>query len=446
MFSSRIPFGGGKIEAQTRAVVCKPNDLRVKASAIVSDAKYQLPVPLRNIGTIDNQKDNAVCNLLFRNKIINGDGAYILASGDKPVVYSDLSENEPAEWLWTIPGYPEGTMTTRDASVLYTTPGLYDLPTLQVKTSNGTSTYSPGVKIKVGGESEISTIDCREWMSTYLLGAMPFENGAGYLGGTNTKDIVGYGNLFMMGTDEAYLNGVNVYLHHKPVKFKEGATLKLQVWMTALSENSIMLTYMPVEGALLKMEDIEDESDENVWIPVEGGAVARFRFEQPLSLYGKTVFFVSVEGFSNDPSTEDFCMLTDFIGKPLDEMQITNMLSHNSFARLNGENDYLRPINSYGGGVGSFAICPVISLPDVGAGTGVTTADNTGRLSAAFTSDGRLEVTAGGEGTIRVTDMAGKLITAIKVNEGKTVIDMPEAPKGIYIVSDSRGNSTKIIR
>lgn len=330
--------------------------------------------------------------------------------------------------------------------MLYTTPGVYDLPTLQVTTANGTSSYKPDYKIKVGGEAEISTIDCREWLTTYTLSALPFDGNKGYLGGTNSYDIVGYGNLFMMGTDEAQLNGVNVYLLHKPTKFKEGAKLKLQVWMTSLTDNSITLTGTPVEGQYLSMEDIKDESDEGVWIPIDGGAVAQFKFDTPLDLYGKTLFFVSVEGFSNDPSTEDFCILTDIVGKQLDIEQSANMLSHNSFARLNGENDYLRPISFYGGGYGSFAICPVVSLPEVGAGINNVTTTGAGTLHATFTEGGAIEVETTADATIRVADTAGKLIAAKGVKAGKTVISMPNASKGIYIVSDSKGNSVKIAR
>lgn len=450
MRSSRIYFGGGKITAQqTRTIVCNPKGVKAKASAIVSDAKYALPTPLRSIGAIGDG-ESAVCNLLFRNPVINGDrDAYLLAPGDKPVVYKDESAGNPAEWLWTVPGYPDN-ITTQDASVTYATPGVYDLPTLQVTTAAGKSSYSPGYKIKVGGTSEISTIDCREWGTTYALSAQAYDNNngntKGFLGGTNALGIVGFGNLFMMGTDDAYLHGVNVYLMKKPTKFKEGATLRCQVWMVYLGDNELTLTGTPVEGQLLSMADIKDESDESVWIPIVGGAVAQFNFDQPLDLYGKTLFFVSIDGFSNDPTTEDFCILTDIVGKTLELEQYSNMLSHNSFARLEGESDYMRPISSYGGGYGSFAICPVISLPEVGAGIRNVAAGNTGKLKAAFTGEGSIEIETDIDAGIRVADTSGKLIAAKNVKAGKTVVDMPHVSKGIYIVSDSKGNSVKIVR
>lgn len=435
------------IKAQeTKFIACKPNNLQAEAPATSSDAKYSLPAPLRNYGAIDFKTNPAVCNLLFYNPKINGvRGTYLLASGQSPVVYKDESTGNPTEWHWTVPGYPK-EITTQDASVLYATPGVYDMPTLEVKTANGTSSYNSGYKIKVGGNAEISTIDCREWASTYLLGSMPYEPGEGYMGGTNRKDIAGYGNLFMIGTDEARMTGVNVYLPFKPTKFKEGASLRLQVWIPTFYENDVVLTGTPVDGMILPMKDILDESNSDVWVPVENGAVAQFKFSDPIDMFGKPIFFISIEGFSNDPETEDFCLLTDFIGKVLGEDQLYKRLAHNSFARMKNESDYLRPIFSYGGGFGSFAICPVLSLPDVGTGIETTTTDKTGNLKARFNEDGSLEVTSAAPCTLKVTDIAGKTVYSGNINEGNTRINMPSLSKGIYIVSGSKGNSVKVMR
>lgn len=85
------------------AVVCQPKaELKTLQVGNSHNASYALPVPLRNIATI-KKTDNAVCNLLFRHKAING-GAYLLASKEKEVEFKDKSGNNPTNWNWTVPG------------------------------------------------------------------------------------------------------------------------------------------------------------------------------------------------------------------------------------------------------------------------------------------------------------------------------------------------------
>lgn len=437
-------FGGGDFEnLKARWVSCSPVEEQPLASSASQDASYQLPVPLAYLGTVA-KSDNAVCNLLFRHKAVN-EGAYMLASADKAVTYKDLSSGFPAAWKWNLPGTDTPVVSTQDANVTYSTPGVFDFPTLQVTTSNGTSSYNPGLKMKVGGKAEITTIDCRSWGETYMLSALQYGD-KGFLGGTNSLDLVGFGNLFMLGTDDVYLDGVNVYLLHKPTKFKENATLKLQVWMTDISTDGVSLAYTPVEGAFLKMKDIKADGEDGAWTPIEGGAVAQFKFDEPLSMYGKTTFFVSVEGFGDDPASEDFAMLLDMMGKPMDEVTASNLLSHNSFARLKGENDYLRPINSYGGGTGTFAICPLISFPgSLSAIRGVTTSDKVG-LKVHFCDDSSIEVLSSVDGRVVVYDVLGQKISMGTIESGRGVISVPSADHGLFIVKGPNDKTAKIIR
>ena len=277
-----------------------------------------------------------------------------------------------------------------------------------------------------------------------MLGALPFNDDGGFLGGTNNKDLVGYGNLFMLGTEDAYMTGVNVYLPSKPTKFKEGASLKVQVWMTNITETNIEMTYMPIEGAILPMANIRTKAD-GAWVPVSGGAVAEFKFEEPLSLYGKTIFFVSVEGFSNDPATEDFCILTDLIGKPLNEEQAANLLCHNSFARMNGENDYLRPISSYGGGTGSFAICPTISIPGIKGG-GIKENNATSNSFRVISSNkNEICVYSDIDGQLEIFNMLGRKVAHNEISEGNTTMTLPNLESGIYLIKGPNMKTIKII-
>lgn len=416
----------------------------MRASAnTTAKVSYQNPVPLAYLGTI-SQDDNAVCNLLFRHKDVNG-GAWLLASSDKAVSYKGTTTGIATAWQWSIPGATPSTSTAQTVSANYSAPGIYDMPTLSVTTADGPLTYKPDLTIKVGGESEITTIDCRDWGSTYMLSAFPYAEG-GYMGGTNALDIVGWGNLFMLGTDDAYLNGINLYLLSKPTKYAEDARLKVQVWMTNITDGSVSLAYTPVEGGYISMKDIKADGEDGAWSPIYGGAVATLTLDEPLSLYGKTIFFVSVEGFSNDPATEDFCLLTDVMGKQMDEVTASNLLSHNSFARQKGETDYLRPINSYGGGTGSFAICPIISIPADPAGINAPSANKNGGFSAHFVDDAVIEVTSADEGSVSVCDASGRTIARGSVVGGNGKITLSSAPCGLYIVSGPGGKSMKILK
>ena len=407
-------------------------------------ANYKTPVPLANLGTI-SQGDNASCNYLFKHKDING-GAWLLASSDKKASYVNQSTGNVTSYQWTVPGSSVSSFTSSDIQVSYSKPGIYAMPTLTVGNGTETNSYTAPYTIKVGGTSEITTIDCREWGSTYMLSSLEYGNGQGYVGGTNSVDIVGWGNLFMLGTDEAFLDGINVYLLKKPTKYKDGAKLIIKVWMTNITDKEAKLIYLPVEAATVYMKDIKADGEDGAWCPVYDGALAQVKFSEPLSMYGKTTFFVSVEGFSNDPSTEDFVLLKDMVGKQLDETQVYSLLSHNSFARQKGETDYLRPINMYGGGTGSFAICPIIRIPDTAAGINAATTTNSERLIARFSDSNTIEVTSPADGRVTIVDAGGATLANGHITNGKAQINVPNAGHGLYIVSGPNGQTAKILR
>ena len=437
-------FGGGKFtNLKPTFVATTPTEKQLASTNSTQNASYQLPVPLAYLGTV-SLSDNAVCNLLFRHKDING-GAYLLASADKPVTYKDQSTGNPTAWKWTVPGSDTPSLTTNNASVTYSKPGVFAMPTLQVQTSNGESSYNPNLTIKVGGKAEITTMDCRSWGSTYMLSSLQYP-GKGCLGGTNALDLVGFGNLFMLGTDDVYLDGVNVYLLHKPTRFDPNTKLRLQVWMTDITNSSVSLAYTPVEGAFLSMSDIKADGEDGAWAPIEGGAVAHFQFDEPLSMYGKTTFFVSVEGFGNDPDTEDFAILMDVLGKNMDEVTASNLLSHNSFARLKGESDYLRPISSYGGSTGTFAICPLISFPGALSAIDNASVSSKNTFKAHFADASNIEVTSSEDGAVAVYDAAGQKLAQGKIVGGRAIVEVANAGHGLYVVKGPQQKVAKILR
>jgi len=421
---------------------------KVKEAAVATAQQgttlYANPVGLSYVGTI-SPNDHAVCNLLTRHKAING-GAWLWASLDKAVWYKDMTPGNTTSWKWTVPGYDK-VITTKDAQVTYSEPGVYNFPTLETTGPDGTGSYSADLSIKVGGRAEITTVDMREYNKTYQWGHYEYSGGlvsGGYVGGTNSRGVVGFGNLFMFGTDDCVMEGVNIYLTHKPTKYKEGAKINLQVWYPEITQNSITLTKYKIEDVPMLLKDIKADGEDGAWAITNGGAVASFTFETPIDMYGKTLLFISVEGFSDDPTTEDFCMLEDLIGKKLTEKEMTNPLCHSSFGRLNGETDYLRPISYYGGGTGSFAICPVMRIGEV---TGIknVSAEKAATFSARMANN-KLEITSAKADIISLYNVAGALLKQIKIASGTSTIDMDNCAGGIYILRNAGGQSQKILK
>lgn len=179
--------------------------------------------------------------------------------------------------------------------------------------------------------AELCLADCREWLKTYALGVNYYDNvnGAenGSLGGTNALDIVGVGNLYMTSMEDGFIDGVNVYLPSKPTKWKNGAKIGIRLWMASLTESSIQLTGIPLEGGEIKFEDIKT-ADDGAWVPVKDGAVINFKCTEPIDLFGKPLIFIDVYGWSNDPKTEDFKMLMDVMpNKQMEPEFASNMLA-----------------------------------------------------------------------------------------------------------------------
>ncbi len=427
-----------------------------------NDANYAMPEVLANLGT-HSVENKPVCNMLARHKEIN-DGAFLWAPLGTDVVYRDQSTGSPTAWNWSVPGGDNATLTTQNAAVKYNKAGLYDMPTLTVTTANGSSSFTPAMtmtnekdneKVKTGGVAEITTIDMRVHgtafgttyypeNATYSLGAMTYGEGEGFLGGSNAKNIKGWGNLFMVGQDDTYLDGINVYFYRKPTKYKEDARLTVQVWLPTITDSYMILTAMPLNGAYLKYTDIKSDGENGAWALTYDGAVANITLDEPIDLYGKPYFFISIEGFSNDPSSDDLCLLTDLKGKKMNEVEQSNLLSHNSFARQEGDSDYMRPVASYGGGNATFAICPVIRSGISEAGVENVTINKADEFSVSVVGK-TININTAIAGEVYVYDLSGKVVASESVVEGETSIDLNNVADGIYVVKGPQGIAHKVI-
>ena len=94
---------------------------------------------------------------------------------------------------------------------------------------------------------------------------------------------------------------------------------------------------LPLEAVTLSMDDIQETTDTKL----KKAAVAEFKLSEPLKISDKPFFLVTIEGFGTDPSKENFRLYIDVKPVEMDEAMAGNLLAHNSYCRLKGEDDYL---------------------------------------------------------------------------------------------------------
>ncbi len=417
------------------------------AAAGAQEASYDHPIGLRYIGTIDDPDPQPVCSFTTRNPI--NEGAFLWAPAGSTVKYRDTSSGAPRSWMWETTGGELASPTSQDALITYKAPGTYDFPRLTVGYEGGNSVAAPAYKLKVGGVAELCHADTREWTQTYALGVNMYDqaNGAerGSLGGTNSLGIIGVGNLYMLSVEEGFLDGVNVYFHHKPTRYKEGAKIGVRVWMANIGETDVQLASIPIEGDVIPFENFKGTED-GAWVPVSGGAVAQMKCSSPVDLFGKPFIFIDVYGWSNDPATEDLQMLMDVM--PNVQMQpehAQNLLAHNSFVRLEAEDDYLRPVSYFGGNYGSFMICPVVRGGETPlVSVAVTEADADSRIGCVV-EGGSVRLT-GADGGFSVFNLSGSLCISGEISGGSAEFDGSALAPGVYIVSTAAGQSAKFVK
>lgn len=381
--------------------------------------------------------DEPVCNFLSPNSVINGD-FFLWAPLGKEVKYSNKTQGEVASYNWVLPGTNEETANTTDAVVTYKKLGHYQFPTLESFDAVGNkASYQAEGEVLVSGKAEITTVNCRKWGTkanggTYQLGCYPLNGGtAGYMGGTNSAGLAGYGNLFMTSHDNAYITGVNVYFASKPTKYEPDQELMLRIWYPVETEDGEMqLNGLPLEVAILPVSEIRETTPDEC--PAKGAAIGEFRFAEPLQIYDKPLFFVTVEGFGTDPSKADIRMLTDIEGQDIPEEMATNLLAHNSFVNY-GNYGYTLPVNYFGTPLGvSFMICPIVDNRD-GDATGISSVD--------VPSAGKTNVSVNGlnisinnsEGKdFTVFDISGSVVAKSEMGSGHASVTIPV--KGAYLV------------
>ncbi len=408
-------------------ILSEVSGMEKSAAKVSAVASYELPKGLRCLGTISSE-EGAACNFLSFNRSIN-EQHFLWAPRQMDITYINNTEGATS-YQWSVPGGNATGQTTEDCTVQYKESGSYAFPTLTVTDAGGSSSYTADGTLKVGGKAEICCADTRLWGETYQTGYYTLNSGsgttAGWLGGTNSAGLTGYGNLFMTSQKNAHITGVNVYLPYKPTKWDSNSRLLLQVWYPLEDEanGTLDFTGLPLEVVYLDMSEIRDAEEDE--LAIRNAAVAEFRFETPLQIWDKPLFFVTIEGFGTDPEVEDFCMLTEVIGKEMSAEDLSNLTAHNSFVKYGGT-DYQMPINYFGAMPGaSFMICPIIdNLEDSGVESVISS-------SSILRTDGKTLTIYNAQATdVRVIDLCGRVVSQV-ASDGEFTIEVTRA--GVYIV------------
>ena len=414
-------------------VLSIPEDDVLEAStrASLAEPAYDYPLGLSCLG-IYNEETQPACNYLSCNRLTNGDH-FLWAPLNRAINYTNRTSGFPTGYKWTLPGSNEGTSTETDGVATYSYLGHYPFPILEATDTQGaTSTYQAEGEILVSGKAEISTANCRKWGETYQLGYLPLNQNAGYVGGTNSAGMEGFGNLFMTAHGQAHITGVNVYFAFKPTKYSEDAQLLLRVWYpTEDEQGNMILDGLPLEVVYLPVSEIREAYDNE--LAVKNAAVGEFRFEKPLQIWDKPLFFVTVEGFGNDPAENDIVMLTEVMGQTIPEDQMNMLLAHNSLVNYGGYG-YTLPINYFGAMPGaSFMICPIIDNQD-GNAVGIEQEAAQAKSQVQVETSGlNLEVTTPQAADVRIFAANGMAVDSRTTEEGQTArFQLPAS--GFYIV------------
>ncbi|MDE5632483.1 MAG: hypothetical protein K2I54_06715, partial [Muribaculaceae bacterium] len=178
--------------------------------------------------------------------------------------------------------------------------------------------------------------------------------------------------------------------------------------------------------------------------PIVGGAVMPIRFSEPVDLYGKPFIFISVSGWGTDYTQEDLTMLMDVMpNQIMKEEDAQNMIAHNSFARLKGETDYLRPVSYYGGNYGSFMICPLVRGYETPLQSGIANVATDTAAAVKCTVSGGTATLTGADGAFTVYTISGAVQHSGTIDGGQASFDTAGWAHGIYIVRDAAGNTAK---
>lgn len=432
--------------------------------ATAQNAGYDIPTTLSYYGTI--QKEEGIpfpaANYVTTNPI--NEGALIWVPVGSKVMYKNVSTEGATAYKWTVPGASPVDASAANLIAVYDKAGTYDFPMLTATYGSGDSEYTAPYKIKVGGCAELCHSDTREWNKTYGLGYAPFNNGGGFLGGSNKFDIAGVGNFYRFSSPDMYIDGVNIYTCKQAKQYDAGAKVKLRVYLPYIGSESFSMigqfgTLGALEAADIPMGEYRT-SDDGVYLPNKEYGVYTYNIASPMNCEGYPYLFFAVEGFVSTGSTvtEDFVIVTDVVpGRVLSQEEYNNALAHNSFVRVASETDYTRPVSVFGGSspVDFFAgtwrsynfwICPLVRGAETPAGGVENVVSDYAEKLKVEISGTNMIVKGTADGIVSLYGINGVWHATATAANGGAIFNISDLQHGVYVVRSENGASAKFVK
>jgi PKD repeat protein len=196
------------------------------------------------------------------------------------VNFNDLSVNFPTSWRWTFEGGEPATSTDRNPTVVYNTPGIYDV-TLTVSNAQGSTTLVRQDYIEVSTEGICSNTTNFNGTPTVLR--FPRDSTTrGYVSGQNSSRIKAVSEQFANRLGYTNLGGASLrfgYVHAS----KEDATVTVVVWNARGFQGG--------PGAVLERKEVLLSRIQQDIIKGEATTVT---FDRNIPLFGRA-FHVGVE-------------------------------------------------------------------------------------------------------------------------------------------------------
>lgn len=196
------------------------------------------------------------------------------------VNFNDLSINFPTTWKWTFEGGEPATSTDRNPSVVYNTPGKFDV-TLTVSNALGVSTITKEDYIEISEAGLCDTIT--NFNGTLTLLKAPIDSvTTGYVTGQNNTKHRATSEFFSNQLGYEYLGGASLRFGYAYTT-QDNATVNIVVWNARGFQGG--------PGAVLERKPVLINQIKQ---DIENGVATAITFERNVPLFGRG-FHVGVE-------------------------------------------------------------------------------------------------------------------------------------------------------
>jgi hypothetical protein len=384
---------------------------------------------------------------------------YILYPKEQEITYYDMSENTPTSYQWYAPGAAETSAETQDLVTSYLHNGLYDFPTLKAINADGENTYQAAYRLQIGDTAEIcgfnshSPKTSKNPSGTYEPVYWKWNDGGGYMTGTNKKGVNAFGAQIQLGQQESELLEINVYLKKYPLVYDANAMLKLIIWEMGLDgQGYFQPNKFKQDSVMVKFSDIMPVATSITGLRYKSGddIMGMVKFKLPKPMRVPIDFFVSIEGFGNKYETgDDFCILMNDLDPAEGEGFFNAAGNCKSWFRLdeNGSQSWYPLGVMFDFNQDNFyefnpvlMICPVVNYNVVASALSQT---RTASVSIEKHSNGFVLQNVSGKQAYRIYNMAGQLVQQGNIESDHHYI--PFAKRGVFVLRVA-GESLKFIQ